>query len=178
MNEEQKTIDKYSNQLSKEEFIELETDFFDLQGKSEDAIICHKKRKKNIYNAELYANHLSYLYLRNKDYRNAKRIAKEFLDTVSFNHKYDVLILNYEYASSKLESKIHKERIQSVLTLASDDSVKAVCNYLLGNKPETLCLIREHLSKNFQRSTSIISWAVFEDIREDLIDLKNQLARR
>lgn len=169
-------LSKYENRLSKEDILLLKTTYYDYQQKSQDALNCYSKMKRDKYETQRNSAHLSYLYLRNKDYKAAKRIAKEFLDQVSFNPKFGEVILNYEFASNKLGNNLHKERLESVLGNAnSNKMVKAVCKKMLGDKSDALSYIKEHLSNDFQQATSIVNWAVFEDIKDDLINLRNEL---
>jgi len=59
-----------------------------------EAISYALRKKKTKYNEANYATELSYLYLKDGNYKKARDVAKSFLEKVHFNINFDALILN------------------------------------------------------------------------------------
>ncbi len=88
-------LEKYSSSLDKDTLIDKRIEFYALQGKSQEAINCAFGKKKNKYHEADYAMELSYLYLKDNNFKKAREVAKNFLEKVHFNINFDALILNY-----------------------------------------------------------------------------------
>jgi tetratricopeptide (TPR) repeat protein/NAD-dependent SIR2 family protein deacetylase len=170
------SIARYSSQLNPEKIIDRKIELLDLLDKPGEAISLVSSKKQTKYSKYERAMELSYLFLREGNFKKSREIARTFLDEVHYNINFDILILNYEFASSKaVGHKIDKTKISQILNNSPSELVEAVSRLLLGESATSLEIFKKYLSKNFMMATKILKYPIVQSIKEDIQRMKVSL---
>ena len=159
------------------QWLEIDAEIMEFEGRFQDAIDTIESLPDRRNFEELNTYKLSYLELRMGVYSRAFKRCKTFLTERSFNLKFEVEIINYEYAKLKDGGKLDLKRISNVSEATDNEMVKGVCYALLQKDKDALAIFQVESEKRFSRITQCLRWPVLAGLEKEIAKIRDGLLK-
>jgi tetratricopeptide (TPR) repeat protein len=143
------------------------TDYYDSVGDYEQALKClnESSRISGIDGYEIAQK--VYFYIKKGDSKEGEKVARGYLESIDFDSRAAVLIINYELARKNNGKKIDKARLDKLISLTDSPSVKAAGYALIGDIDECLSKVEGIFKKDSSAIYLFRKWPVFDSIRDN-----------
>lgn len=160
--EAEKTFSKWRHRLPLGMSSRLHLDI--LEGRKDFDGVLSELRKPRTPSEKNYANQI-YVLLRKGADEEAKNLGKNVLTDINYSREADALIINYELARKRLNSKVSSDRLEELLEFTSAVSTKAAIYALLDKKKEMIENIKKEMQNDKTFRFTVARWPVFDKVR-------------
>lgn len=160
---------KFRNKLDKLDLLLHEKEYLESVGDSKASYHKFCEYKNSSLFPEYYKDQLSYHLIKIGEYEEAKKVAKDYLDSVNFNKNAFVAIINYELSQILLDKKRvpNKKRLSDTYEACGSQAAKAAIQTILNDKDKAFHHIQNALNDDYTVVFSFKNWPVFDQIHSD-----------
>jgi hypothetical protein len=166
LSEAESVFSKTSNILTSSNRFNLKLHILDEKGDFDGALA--ELRKRSIFTGVPNFDNQPYYLIKNKNYVEAEKLLRGFLESINFSPEATVQIVNYELACKRQKTKVDHNRLEKVMRFDTSPQLAAAVYAILGKKNEMLENIRKAVNNDRTFRYLAKRWVVFDEYKADV----------
>lgn len=158
------TLNKYKSYLDKFDYfkceiliLEYENDYKTIIKNIDNQISNYPEHKEDLI------QELSYYYILDEQYENAKVCLHDFLISKNFSTHYGAHLINYEYVNKLINDKYNIKRLEDVKKYHTKDDIE-IAILAIQKDPNLYKKLKENIEKDYGQKYSIKRWPILKEI--------------
>lgn len=158
------TLNKYKSYLDKFDYfkceiliLEYENDYKTIIKNIDNQISNYPEHKEDLI------QELSYYYILDEQYENAKVCLHDFLISKNFSTHYGAHLINYEYVNKLINDKYNIKRLEDVKKYHTKDDIE-IAILAIQKDPNLYKKLKENIEKDYSQKYSIKRWPILKEI--------------